>query len=738
MTMRSVSLPAILLTSLCASAFGADTFTPAQRKYWAFQPVVRPALPAAATNPIDAFINAGLAVKHLSQSPQADKITLLRRVSFDLTGLPPTPAEIDAFLADSTTTAYEKQVDRLLASPQYGERYARHWLDLARYAESEGFKSDETRENAWRYRDYVIKAFNDNKPYDRFVKEQIAGDELWPNDPQARVATAFNRHYPDESNARVLAQRRQEILNDITDTVGATFLGMTYACARCHTHKFDPITHTDYYRLQAFFANTAADDAIPMSTAAEAKAYAVRKAIYDEKTVAIRAEMSALLAVPKAKVLKEFFDKYPEDVQVAINKAPADRSPYEWQMYAKAKPYLEIDYAAAAKSLKGDAKARYTQLIADLKQFASLDPGEPPMGIGMADLNPRSPATHRLTAGAWDSPAEEVQPGFLSIVNPSDPKITPLPNSTGRRTALANWLASPANPLTARVMVNRLWSDHFGQGIAPAPSDFGLMGGRPTNPQLLDWLASEFVNTGWDMKRMNKLIVTSAAYRQASSSNEAAVKEDPRNKLLWHFPRQRLEGESIRDAALQVSGLLNPALGGRSIYPELPSGAGKPRGGWATSAPLDQNRRSIYIFVRRNARYPMMEAFDMPDTHESCGRRNQTVTAPQALALLNSKVSLDWAQAFAGRVLKEAGPDPNAQIDRAYRLAYGRRPDGFEKDSILTFLAKQTPLIAQRATAGQKLAQPTYLPEGADLNQSAALVDLCQMLFNSNEFVYRN
>ena len=272
MTMRSVSLPAILLTSLCASAFGADTFTPAQRKYWAFQPVVRPALPAAATNPIDAFINAGLAVKHLSQSPQADKITLLRRVSFDLTGLPPTPAEIDAFLADSTTTAYEKQVDRLLASPQYGERYARHWLDLARYAESEGFKSDETRENAWRYRDYVIKAFNDNKPYDRFVKEQIAGDELWPNDPQARVATAFNRHYPDESNARVLAQRRQEILNDITDTVGATFLGMTYACARCHTHKFDPITHTDYYRLQAFFANTAADDASPMSTAAEAKA----------------------------------------------------------------------------------------------------------------------------------------------------------------------------------------------------------------------------------------------------------------------------------------------------------------------------------------------------------------------------------------------------------------------------------------------------------------------------------
>ena len=738
MTMRSVLLPASLLITLGAALFGADTFTPAQRKYWAFQPITHPKPPSKALNPIDAFLQVELTAKHLAQSPQTDKITLLRRLSFDLTGLPPTPTDIDAFLADSTPTAYEKQVDRLLASPQYGERYARHWLDLARYAESEGFKSDETRENAWRYRDYVIKAFNDNKPYDRFVKEQIAGDELWPNDPQARVATAFNRHYPDESNARVLAQRRQEILNDITDTVGATFLGLTYACARCHTHKFDPITHTDYYRLQAFFANTAADDSIPMSNAAEAKAYAARKAVYDEKTATIRAEMAALLAKPKATVLKEFFDKYPEDVQVAITKAPADRSPYEWQMYAKAKPYLEIDYAAAAKSLKGDARARYAELVVELKKYFLLDPGEPPVGIGMADLNAMSPATHRLTAGAWDAPAEEVQPGFLSIIDPGNPNIVPLPSSTGRRTALANWLASPTNPLTARVMVNRLWTNHFGQGIAPSPSDFGLMGGRPVNPQLLDWLASEFIATGWDIKRMNKLMVTSAAYRQSSASNEILAKEDPRNKLLWHFPRQRLEGESIRDAALQVSGLLNPTLGGRSIFPELPSGAGKPRGGWATSAVLDQNRRSIYIFVRRNARYPMMEAFDMPDTHESCGRRIQTVTAPQALALLNSKVSLDWAQAFAGRVLKEAGPDQNAQIDRAYRLAYGRRPDSFEKDSVLTFLAKQTPLIAQRATAGQKLAQPTYIPEGADLNQSAALVDLCQMLFNSNEFVYRN
>jgi hypothetical protein len=287
-------------------------------------------------------------------------------------------------------------------------------------------------------------------------------------------------------------------------------------------------------------------------------------------------------------------------------------------------------------------------------------------------------------------------------------------------------------------MVNRIWHYHFGQGIAPAPSDFGAMGGKPTHPELLDWLASEFVQSGWDIKRMHKLMVTSNAYRQSSEFNEVAAKQDPRDKLLWRFPRERLEGEVIRDAALSVAGLLNEKMAGPSVFPELPEGAGKPRGGWKVSDPAERNRRSIYIFVRRNARYPMLEAFDMPDTHESCGRRNQTITAPQAMALLNSKVSLEWSQALAGRVLKEAGTDPNAQIENAYRLAYGRRPDGSEKDTILTFLTKQKGVIAERASSGQKLALPTSMPAGYDPAHAAALVDFCQMLLNSNEFVYRN
>jgi hypothetical protein len=730
---------------LLAATTGKDPFTPAQRAYWAFQPIKRATPPVVkqadrVANPIDAFLASRLEAGGLKFSPAADKVTLLRRVSFDLTGLPPTPAEVDAFVADNSPKAFEKVVDRLLASPHYGERWGRHWLDLARYAESEGFKSDETRPNAWRYRDYVIKSFNDNKPYDRFMKEQIAGDELWPNDPQARIATAFNRHYPDESNARNLVQRRQEILNDITDTVGSTFLAMTFGCARCHTHKFDPILHTDYYRLQAFFANTSADDEIPLTSAKEIAEYKVKKAVWNEKTKPVRDRIEALLAPKKQQILKEFLDKYPDEIQAIIAKPAAERTPFEWQMFEKARPYLTIDDDAAGKALKADEKKQYQALLTELKQFASIDPGEMPIGIGMHDISASAPVTHRLNAGNYEAPAEEVRPGFLSIINANDPQVIPPAgvNSTGRRAALANWLASPENPLPARVMVNRIWSNHFGEGIAPSPSDFGLMGGKPTNPELLDWLASEFVRSGWDMKAMHKLIVTSTAYRQSSDFNAAASEEDQRNKLLWRFPRMRLEGEVIRDSALSVSGLLNEKVGGLSIFPELPLGAGKPRGGWNVSEPVERNRRSVYIFVRRNARYPMMEAFDMPDTHESCGRRNQTTTAPQAMTLLNSKVSLEWSQAFAGRILKEAGADLGAQIDDAFRLAYGRKPDGSEKDTVMTFLTKQQGLIADRKSAGQKLALPSSMPEGFDATRGAALVDFCQMLLNSNEFVYRN
>ena len=432
-------------------------------------------------------------------------------------------------------------------------------------------------------------------------------------------------------------------------------------------------------------------------------------------------------------------ERFPPKFRSVIATKRQRAEPVQWQMYYKAKPYLTIDDKTAAGSLKGEDKKHYTALRAELDKFADIDPGDPPLGIGMHDVSADSPPTYRLNAGAWDAPREQVQPGFLSILDPGPAKIAPGRGTTGRRTALANWIAGPDNPLTARVFVNRLWFYHFGHGIVDSPSDFGLMGQRPTHPELLDWLASDFVQSGWDVKRMQKLIVTSNAYRESSEYNAEAAAEDPRDKLMWRFPRERLEAEVIRDAALAVSGTLNDTMGGPSVFPELPDGAVKPRGGWTVSSkPEDRNRRSIYIFVRRNARYPMLEQFDMPDTHESCGRRNMTITAPQAMALLNDRVSLEWASAFAGRVVRTAGTNVNAQINAAYRLAYGRVASGAEKDIVQTFIAKQKGIVAERVAAGEKIAEVPGAPENFDRIEAAVLVDFCQMLLNSNEFVYRN
>jgi hypothetical protein len=726
--MSAYRLGLLLPVALVAATVGS--FSPAQKSHWAFQKIKAPQPPAMkaqswANNPIDAFILAKLESRGLKPSPEADRVTLIRRVTFDLIGLPPTPEEVRAFVEDASPNAFEKVVDRLLASPHYGERWARHWLDLARYADSEGFKADETRPNVWRYRDYVVQSLNANKPYDRFVQEQIAGDELWPNDLSARIATAFNRHYPDEYNARNLMQRRQELLDDITDTTAATFLGMTYACARCHDHKYDPILHTDYYRLQAFYANTAPDDKIPMMKAEEVAAYRAKLAAWEEQTKSIRVQMDELLQPKRDQMVKEFLDKYPPEIQAAIAKPAAERTPYEWQMYYKAKPNYEFDDITVAKALRGGAKAKYEHLKEQLTAYSSSHPGEFPVGVGMRDVSAAAPATHVLRGGSYENREAEVKPGFLTMLAPGTADVKATADSTGRRSALAAWLTSPDNPLPARVMVNRMWHWHFGQGIVATPSDFGIMGQRPTHPELLDWLANDFIQSGWDMKRMHKQIVTSATYRQSSLANDVGMKQDSRNRFLWRFPRQRLEGEAIRDAALAVSGALNTKLGGPSVMPELPAGMPAPRGGWTLSAPEERNRRSLYVFIRRNSRYPMLEAFDMPDTHESCGRRNATITAPQALALLNGKVVLEWAHAFAGRVAREAGEDLTSQIDRAYELAYSRKPDASDRDTIQTFFAKQKDIVARRG-------------EPADRAHAAALVDFCHMLLNSNEFIYRN
>ncbi len=768
-------LPLLLAVVASANAAPGDefSFSSEQRAYWAFQPVVRPTPPAPSDadwgrNTVDAFVLAGLAAENLEPAPAAETALLVRRVYLDLIGLPPSPAELSAFIADDSPAAYERLVERLLASPHYGERWGRHWLDLARYAESTGFEQDVTRPNAWRYRDYVIDAFNSGKPYDRFVQEQIAGDELWPDRPGARIATAFNRNYAEEPNQKDLLLARQETLHDITSVVGSTFLGLTFNCAQCHDHKFDPIKQRDYYRLQAFFASVNHDDSFPVVPVAEYEQYQRRLSIWEEKTAAIWQEMVEMLEPLRKFTPDQLLHRYPDYVIEAI-KTPADqRDPsQEWMASLlerkvcgtcpfEPKPYMDPGFRSRSNRLKGEQKERFEKLQAELAEFEHLKPDEVARGTGIFDVSPNPPATHVLGGGLYTNPGEEVQPGFLSILEPEPASILRPPNgrSTGRRTALAKWLTDPANPLVARVMVNRIWHFHFGRGIVATPSDFGVMGERPTHPELLDWLAAEFVDSGWSVKHVHRLILHSSTYRQAArtpgeatpvegrsavqeSTAERAQRVDPFNKLLWKYPARRLEGEAVRDAALSVAGLLNPRIGGPSVFPPLPDGVPTPTGGWKEArSTSDHRRRSVYIFIRRNTPYPMLATFDFPDTHESCARRNRTTTAPQALALLNGREPSEWARAFAGRVLKLAGSNPMKQVDVAYRLAYARVPDPREQDLALTFLERQAQIVSDRPKGTESASVPDAIPSGVSPQHAAALVDYCLMLLNSNEFVY--
>jgi hypothetical protein len=755
-----------LILGLCLASvvvFSAEethVFTEAQKTFWSLQPVSKPSTPVVNSkqwvkNPIDAFVLAKLEEKQLQPNKPTDKVTLLRRVTIDLTGLVPTPEETQAFVNDNSDNAYEKVVDRLLASPSYGERWGRHWLDIARYADSNGFKADETRPNIWRYRDYVIKAFNDDKPYDRFVREQIAGDELFPGDPEALVAMGFNRNWTDETNAAGLVIRRQETLDDITNVTGSAFLGMTVACARCHDHKYDPILQKDYYRLQAFFANTSfGDGPLPIKDPAARQKYEDQKKLWEEKTRDIRAEMNAIVEPLRKTKVEGGIKTFEDDVQEAIRMDPAKRDPYQKMMYHTAEPriaFTDEPDARTLRTLKGDSAARYAELKKQLADFDSIKPAPLPDGQYMIDIGTVAPPTYVHTRGDPYAKGEEVHPGFLSILDPSDAKITTLPvlNSTGRRSVLAAWLTDTKNPLPARVMVNQMWQFHFGTGIVATPGDFGRMGSRPTHPELLDFLASYFVENGWSMKKMNRLLVLSNTYRQSSENQEKAAAVDPDNKLLWRFARRRMEAEAIRDSILEVSGLLNPKMGGPGVFPPVPAGvvtelsATAAAGGWRSEKdPAETNRRSVYIFVRRNLRYPMLQEFDNANTFESLHTRKNTVTPSQSLDILNNDLVLEWSRAFAGRILSEVGKsaEPWEQVDRAFKDAYGRAVTAEELKTAEAFLVKQAPIMAARIAEGgkSKPPMPAVIPAGTDPARAAALVDLCQMLFASNEFMYIN
>ena len=622
---RSLCVLAVLATLVSGKNAIADDATEAyseppitedDRQHWSFRPLNPGGVPAVADsswcrNDVDRFVLHKLTEHKLQPQPQASRRTLIRRLSFDLTGLPPTPEELEAFLQDTAADAVEQLIDRLLASPRYGERWAQHWLDLARFAETDGFEHDKVRPEAWKYRDWVIKAFNDDMPYDEFLKQQIAGDELYPDKPSTVTATRFCLSGPDMPDINLTEERRHTVLNELTSTVGEVVLGLQIGCAQCHNHKYDAISQADFYRFRAIF--------------------------------------EPALKLTKNKSLSVLNETVP------------------WQK-----------------------------------------------------------TSHVMRRGDFRSPETKIQPGVLRVVGWPGHVFEPQKSGTtnGRRTALAEWLVSRDNPLTARVIANRIWQHHFGTGLVSTPSDFGIMGQEPSHPKLLDWLAFSLIDDGWSLKKLHRKIVASATYRQrsrlpddASESQQhawsMALEADPHAELLSRFPRFRLEGEAIRDAMLASSGKINFKTGGPGVRPPLPAELVSTllKNQWTvTEDKSEHSRRSIYVFARRNLKYPMFEVFDRPSANASCPERNVSTTAPQSLHLLNSQFTLNTAKHLA-RMINGATSDRNKQIVAAFERTLGRPPTDQETQHVNRFWT------AQQAT-------------GAD-----SLTHLCLSLFNSNEFI---
>lgn len=832
---------------------GKFQITDRDRAHWAFQPVKRPTVPAVkdrgwVRNPIDAFILAGLEAKDLRPNPPAPKLELLRRVTYDLTGLPPTPQEIQRFLSDASPRAYEDLLDRLLESPRYGEKWARYWLDLVRFAETNSYERDNPKPNAWRYRDWVIRAFNSDRPYDRFLREQLAGDELPDAGPDALIATGFYRLgiWDDEPSDPALA--RYDGLDDVLTTVGQVCLGLTIDCARCHDHKIDPIPQKDYYRLLAFFHNinhyrggNGPTDQRSIVSAEGKRAYEAQlrtlEAKREQAQAALREIERQFVALSRKgedgprqsdiddlqyRFYRSAWDKLPdfdalkhEDAgklpRGLFDLAPRTRNDsfgfvfegvllvpragrYTFYLDSddgsrltvggkKVVEYdgihgvgtersatvelpqgrvpIRLDYfqrtfglglavgwsgpGFARRSLSASAAelrpvdlvkaitrdglrllgkerfARYQQLK---KAFDTLKKQKVPaeLALCVTEAGTRAPDTFVLLRGNPHARGPKVEPGFPVVLGGATPTLpSPLSGvqSSGRRTALADWIASPANPLTARVMANRIWQYHFGRGIVRSTSNFGLQGDRPTHPELLDWLASEFVRGGWRMKALHRVILTSSAYRMSARGTPEGLKADPANDLCWRFDMRRLTAEEIRDSILAVCGNLNLKMYGPGIYPEIPpevlAGQSVPGRGWGKSPPEEQARRSVYVHVKRSLLLPILETFDIAETDRSTPLRFATTQPTQALAMLNSDFLNKQAAVFAGRLRREASNDEAAQVRLALLLATSRPPAAAE-------VRRGVGLIRGLRRDGA--------------SEEVALNYFCLMVLNLNEFVY--
>lgn len=829
-----------------------NTVSDETRNWWAYKRVARPAVPQAAypawnANPIDAFIYDKLAAAGLTPAPELGRAALIRRVTFDLTGLPPTPQDVDAFVADNDPAAYEKLVDRLLVSPHYGEKWGRFWLDVVRYAETNGYERDNPKPYIWRYRDYVVAALNNDKPYDRFVREQIAGDELPGAGSEGIVATGYYRLglWDDEPVDKL--QGRYDTLDGVVSTTGEAFLGTTFGCCRCHEHKIDPLPQKDYYKLLAFFDNVTnmhtTDITRSILEGDELKAFAERQ---DERAAEIAtadhevrgleqvfvdayraAEPNALPGVAPSdmsgmryRFYRDTWDKLPDfDSMKAESTGTLEKNffdlgersrneafgfVFEASLHVPAdgdytffldsddgarisldgKPVLDydgvhftgreqsahaqltagdhpirLDYfqrvekldlkvawsgpgferralsndrpmvdlpkliAERGKGLLGDHFAfKYQQAVDKASKLRTMEIPGGKYAACVAEYGSTAPETHVHFRGNPNSPGDLVQPGFPEVLGFPEPALPTPPAgapTTQRRTVLADWIASPQNPLTARVMINRVWQGHFGRGLVRTPNDFGQAGIKPTHPELLDWLAAEFVEGGWTLKRMHKLILLSRTYRMSSQFSEAAYAKDPANDLFWRVDMRRLTAEEVRDSILAVNGSINLQVGGESVYPPMPQEvletSSHPKDVWKSSPPEQYTRRSLYIHLKRSLRVPLLTDFDQADTDTSCPVRFVTTQPLQALNMMNSAFIDEEAHTFAERLAREAADVP-ARVRLAFNLATGHAPTDAEVDTGLSFI--------------------DAMEQKHGLDAQKALDRFALLVLNLNEFVY--
>ncbi len=732
------------------------TTQPAQSSWWAFQKPTRLTLPKVQTahrvrNPIDAFVLSKLEEKKLNPAPSADRRTLIRRAYFDLHGLPPSPDEVERFVNDPASDSYEKLIDHLLESPHYGERWGRHWLDVVRYADTGGFETDIYFPNAWRYRDYVIKSFNDDKPFNRFVQEQIAGDELWADNLdlagsfdippeklthlEARIGTGLYTVGPVYHEAALNGEQlRYEWLSDAVDTTGEAFLGLSVGCARCHDHKFDPLSQRDYFRMMAIFAGSEEKEVsvVPKFDIFSFKSgYPDLLRVEDYQRAVQRLDQKA-----RQRAIDRVKAQFPPEVVEAYEVPEDKRSAEQKRLAMKLEEALTLEglrQNAAGKMVEPpytpEEKAERERLIYELGKAAlNASTGYPTATVlGHSDVVPE---VYVAIRGEFRQKGEKVTPGFPSVLADERDldEATQHSSMLQRRKALALWLTQPDHPLFSRVMVNRIWQWHFGRGIVGTPNDFGRQGEPPTHPELLDWLALEFAEHGWSIKSIHRLIMLSSTYQLSSQSDANNEQIDPENRFLWRMNRRRLEAEAVRDWALAVAGNLNFKMGGRPVIPPLSQE--EKSGLWSSDQwpvsldPEEHQRRSVYLYVKRSFPYPMFATFDMPDTSVSCPRREATTVAPQALAMLNSDFMMAQAEQFAVRLQKEYGDAPERWLDAAWKLAFSQLPTQLEKEKALEFLSK-----------GHRTKEATTA-ESTQSTEPMALVQLCLVLLNANQFVY--